>query len=170
MFLLILTLMMVNIPHDIFHHPKIQTPLSPIQLAETLKKTHYSVFGTYPNKSRLAMAWAQIALENGRGNNVYNHNLGNIGSGKKEPHYKIVGVKFKSFSSFGEGGSAYWQLLQNRCPYALRSFNWGDTNATAKYLRSCGYYRANVQIYQNGMRNLYYFFLREIIPELEKIK
>jgi len=153
-----------------YQQSKISTKLSPIQVAETLKETHYLVFKKYPSSTRLAMAWAQIALENGRGDNIYNHNLGNIGSGQKQLHYKVARSRFRSFYSSQEGGVAYWNLLKERCPIALLSFNWGDINSTSEYLRRCGYYRAEIKHYQNGMRSLYYVALREVIPVMENKK
>lgn len=148
------------------HQNQINTKLSPIQIAEVLHHTHYAVFNRYPTKKRLAMAWAQIALENGRGDKIYNYNLGNIGSGRNQAHYYVAGSKFRSFSSFEESGIAYWNLLQNRCKISLTSFDWGNPKATAEYLRKCGYYRADLKLYQRIMNSLYYFALVEIIPKI----
>ncbi len=75
------------------------TPISRVELARALKEGHYKVFKKYPSENRLAVAWAQIAIENLQGKIVYNHNLGNIKSSKHRPYYVKVN-RFRAQQSF----------------------------------------------------------------------
>ncbi len=63
--------------------PKI-TPLTPSELAKALIAAHVALFGKPPSPNRLAVAWAQCALETGRGALTQHFNFGNITPG---PHW-----------------------------------------------------------------------------------
>jgi hypothetical protein len=53
--------------------PKISTPLSEKEIAESLCVSHIEIHGAPPSKNRLALSWAQISLENARGKKVWNN-------------------------------------------------------------------------------------------------
>src|SRR6478735_5228340 len=68
--------------------PKVSTPISQVELVTTLRDAHVQQYGFEPSRSRLAMAWAQVALENANGQVMWNHNIGNIGPKKKDAWYR----------------------------------------------------------------------------------
>ena len=113
------------------------------------------------------MSWAHVALENGQGKYIYNYNLGNIGVGKLQPYYKVAGSKFRAFSSFEEGGKAYWTHLKNKCQAALSNFDWADISKVIIHLKKCGYYEVSSEHYQKLMNSLFWQAHTKIIPQLE---
>lgn len=134
------------------------TSISASTLKEVLKQSHIQLFGVPASINRINMAWAQIALENGRGRFVYNYNLGNIGTHATKyirPFYKVATSRFRSFLSFKEGAKAYWQLLYNNCPITLKVFDTGDVKASAISLKRCNYYEADLDFYYHNMRSLF---------------
>lgn len=135
---------------------KFRTDISDQQLIEVLDRSHRRIFGEEPSKNRLAMAWAQVAFENGRGRKVFNHNLGNIGKGKGQSYYLVSGYQFRSFPSFDDGADAYWSMLLARCSGSLRWFTDGDPRGASIMLRRCGYYRADVDHYASNLTSLYF--------------
>lgn len=155
--------------HGSLANVKYQTELLPVEVAEVLRSTHLKVFDKPPSKRRLAMAWAQIALENGQGKQTFNFNLGNIGAGRTQPFYFMAGHKFRSFTSFEEGGQAYWNVLKNRCLIVLSIFDTGDASKAAIQLEKCGYYRVEREIYEAGMSSLYNTAIRKILPNLKQL-
>lgn len=150
------------------HQNKYQTELLPVEIAQVLKDSHYNVFRKYPSNNRLAMAWAQIALENGQGEKIYNYNLGNIGAGKHQSYYVVSGSKFRSFNGFEDSGDAYWNVLKNNCSIVLSIFDTGDVSRSATQLENCGYYRVEREIYERGMVRLYNQAIWKILPKLSK--
>ena len=126
---------------------RINTPISEVDLAKALREGHYLAFGKYPSTKRLTVAWAQVALENGRGKYTYNHNLGNISSRKKIPYYIIYSHSFLSFKSFNEGAAAYWRVIRNMCKSSLKYFDNGNAYAAGLQLRRCNYYMADKNKY-----------------------
>lgn len=120
--------------------PKTQTPLSPIALANILAWGHEAVFGAKPSRARLAVAWAHIALENGRGAELYCYNMGNI-SGFKWPGsvYAITvperdpatdkwepkEMLFRAHGIPQAGASDYWKVMAESYEEALPSFDAG---------------------------------------------
>jgi len=145
----------------------VHTPLSPVKLAETLKEGHYQKFGTYPNNKRLAVGWAQVALENGKGYYTYNYNFGKIKSGKTRPHY-VQKHRFRAHRNAIEGAADYWNIVDRICKRSLTAFNIGAPERAAHILYGCGYYGANKTKYGQEMRKLYSTALRKIIPKLKQ--
>lgn len=141
---------------------KINTKLNTEELISVLKTSHYISFGKEPSNNRLAMAWAQVSLENGQGNHIYNYNLGNIGASNNILHYKVAGSKFRSFSSFIEGGKAYWKHLNDNCQKALLLFDSGDVKVVSAHLKKCNYYKVDEKHYSNLMKTLYNIGLKKI--------
>jgi hypothetical protein len=144
------------------HRKQTLTPLKQSELFEVLKESHVSVFGKEPSINRLASGWAQIGLENGQGNKIYNNNLGNIGGSKKQPHFFIAGHRFKSNDSPLEGAIVYWNTIKKMCSAVLAYFDAGDPNGAAKQLYRCGYYRADPNFYSHVMSQLFFKSLKEL--------
>ncbi len=144
--------------------PKILTEISSTDLMRVLQKGHFRIFGEEPSNKRLAMGWAQVALENGQGKKTYNYNFGNIGAiGKKTPYYLQSGHKFLSNNNFLSGAEIYWKTIKNMCPSSLKYFDVGDSNGAARQLARCGYYRADPDFYSSLMTNLFYTAQKELI-------
>jgi len=151
---------------DPLQRDKQLTPLSDVQLVRALRDSHVENFGFEPSPAKLAMAWAQVALENGQGKFVWNHNLGNIGSPPGTSHEFYVHSSYTSYRSFEgylEGGVAYWRTVR-RCGSAWANFEVGNATASALYLKNCGYYGADTDQYVRGMNELYAYALGNVIP------
>lgn len=136
------------------------TPLSKNELFDSLKEGYVIVFGKKPSQQRLAMAWAQVSLENGRGSKIYNFNFGNIGASKREPHFFISGHRFRANDSSQEGAILYWKTITKMCSSVFPYFDAGDATGAAYQLRRCGYYRVDKEHYAKGMKKLYWEALK----------
>lgn len=139
---------------------KVQTPIGEADLVVVLRETHVEVFGKLPSRGRLAVAWGQVALENGHGTAVFNHNFGNVGAYRGYPYYKHGGSQFRSYPTFEDGARVYWELLRDRCSRALASFDQMDGTLTATLLRRCGYHRTDVERYARILRSLLWYGYR----------
>lgn len=116
---------------------RVATPHSDAELVALLGAAHLEAFGSPPSRCRLAHAWAQVCLENGRGKSVWNHNLGNITAGPnwKGDHYRIdnlpppdpPSLRFRAHDSPEAGAVDYWKLLAGKYAPALARFDVGDT-------------------------------------------
>jgi hypothetical protein len=133
---------------------KEKTPISELELTSVLQEAHMEVFGKPASKSRLSVAWAQIAFENARGTAVFNHNLGNVGPGRLHPYYKQGPARFRSFKTFQEGARVYWEHLRDKCSAAMASFDAMNAQNTAYLLRRCGYHRTEIDLYARGLNGL----------------
>ena len=133
---------------------KKHTPIGKVELAAVLRDGHYAVFGDFPSKERLQVAWAQVALENGQGYMTYNHNLGKITSSKYKPYY-VQRNRFRSLKNFQDGAKLYWKVVDRLCSKSLQYFDNGRPNAAAQQLHSCGYYGADAKLYGKEMSKLY---------------
>lgn len=151
-FMLALLTNPLMVPHAVV--PKQMTPITEIELVEVLQEAHIEVFGAPAAKARLSVAWAQVALENGRGRTTYNYNLGNIGPYRGFPYYKQGLSKFRAFPDFQAAARVYWELLRDRCSAALRSFEAMNAPYTALLLRRCGYHRSEIERYASGLGSL----------------
>lgn len=171
----IVTMMWASSAHASFksygvREAKQSTPISDVDLIKVLKTSHIDINGRLPSRSRLAMAWAQVALENGEGTVVWNHNLGNIGPSYGQRHaYYVHSPKanYRSFESFDEGARAYWITI-NRCEIVLKLFDAGLPREATESLKACGYFTANTDMYANLMTSLYYRALKKVIPDEER--
>lgn len=137
---------------------KLQTSIEVQELKDVLQEAHLDIFGKPASINRINMAWAQIAIENGKGKLVYNYNLGNIGAHatkNTKPFYRVAGSKFISFLSFKEGAKSYWKFFKNKCRGSLAYFDLGDTKNSARMLKNCNYYESDVDFYYLNMRSLF---------------
>lgn len=152
------------------HVPTVRTPLTQVELLQALREGHYKVFGKYPSKNRLAMAWGQVAFENGGGKYSFNHNLGNVGaSAGDQPTYFNKGDHhwYRAFFDFTDGAAAYWEVIK-RCQPALARFDGGNPSEASVWLKRCNYFEASLEEYTPGFSSLFYTALNKIIPEDER--
>ena len=147
---------------------KVLTPIDKVDLAKELYASHILVNRFEPSANRLAASWAQVALENGQGKFVYNHNLGNIGPlSKKQTYYRHSNLTtYRSFDSFVDGGKAYWNTL-NRCKIALKQFDNADIESASFTLYKCNYYGADPKLYTKIMKELFLYAKLNIIPRMK---
>lgn len=150
--------------------PMVNTPLTRSELLTTLRDAHREAYGSEPSRNRLAMAWAQVAGENLHGKLIYNRNLGNVGPYRPDQPYYVVPAdhhRYRHFNSFIEGAKAYWATVRH-CTAAIRMFDDGNAPKAAEYLRNCGYYEAELDVYSRTMKSLYWFAMSTVIPEEER--
>lgn len=144
---------------DYLELPKYQTVVSQQVLKKALSNTHIKVFGKPASQKRIDMAWAQIAFENGRGFNIYNYNLGNIGllnNVPVKPYYVTGGSRFLSFPSLEEGAVSYWSTLKEMCSFSLGYFDIGDASGAALALKKCNYYKVDLETYSKNLKFLFF--------------
>jgi len=137
--------------------PSVVTPLGRTDIADVLLRGHVRELGVAPSASRLAMAWAQVALENGNGKYSYDHNLGNIGPWTPAQAWYLSPLDknfYRAFDTFEEAATAYWRVVR-KCPGALARFDAGFAEEAAKLLRQCGYFGADLATYAKAMASLY---------------
>jgi len=149
-----------------------RTPLSQVEIMTSLRAGHAKVFGSEASDNRLAMAWAQIALETGHGRLTFNHNLGNVSmSSPVDPAYLNNGDKhvYRSFETFADGAEAYWEVLK-RCSSALQRFDEGMPTAAATSLKRCHYFEAPVEEYAPTLNGLYKFAHKKVFKDEQREK
>lgn len=144
---------------------RVHTPIGKAELAAVLRDGHYAVFGRFPSKKTLGVAWAQVALENGQGYWTYNYNLGKITSRKTRPYY-VQKHRFRSHKNFNQGAADYWRVVKKMCSKSLKYFKEGKPYVAAQVLSSCGYYGANRHRYGLAMIKLYRLAKIEVLPKL----
>lgn len=131
------------------------TPVSELQLAEALIVAHRDVAKKRANGHRISVAWAQVALESGRGARTRAYNIGQIDNGKAR------------YKTLREGAQAYWRAV-GRCKSSLGYFDVGDAYGAGKSLRKCGYHRTDPEVYGEAMRKLKADFDKEIWPKIKR--
>lgn len=164
------------------------TPLSDTALANVLRAGYHQAFGSDPTAEVLANGWAQVALETGRGQKIYNNNFGNIkatddwiksgqpyavketseftSSGK---HYKDL-AKWKAYPSPEAGAAGYWKLIGNRYKKAMDWMAAGDPQSATVALAMNKYFTADIGKYAKGVGSLYNEFMNKIAPTLPGLK
>lgn len=144
-----------------------RTPITKTELLDVLHDSHERALGEPPSDRVLASGWAQVAIENGRGEHIYNNNLGNIGapvSGQR--HYKFGTWRthrYRSFKTHEDGGVAYW-LTVKKCPAAYTSFKHGAVTEAAHRLKRCNYFGADAHLYAAAMEQLYAHAMSKLVP------
>lgn len=145
----------------------VQTPLTEVELMATLKDAHVEVFGAQAPAKRLAMAWSQVAFENGRGKYVYNRNIGNTVTTLPEHNfYCVKGQCYRSFVSFIESAKLYWATVRH-CVAALAAFDNAQSYVAAQKLKDCRYYDGDVKQYAGSMSSLYDEAVKRVLPQEE---
>lgn len=160
-----------------------QTKLGEVEMALALRDGHRLFYGTDPKMPRLGVAWAHIAHENGRGEEIYNNNFGNLGATsawegryfirglrervRRNPDvWKFLRVRFRHYDTPAEGAKAYWKVLQDHYGSAMAHMDNGNAFEAAKQLSRGGYATALVEPYALGMRQLYAEFNTRVRLEL----
>ena len=153
----LMTLISSSIYANDLYQKRVITPASKTVLINALYDGHKKVFKTTPNYKRLAMALAQINLENGHGKKIYNHNLGNVGPrrAQKVPYFILGGSKFMAHKSFLQGAVGYWHHLKVVCSGALPYFSTGRPVVAGYRLRACNYYTSPKVKYSRLLNILY---------------
>ena len=136
---------------------KVLTPLNKTQIVVALKCGYKKVFSKKPNMNTVAMALAQVSLENAHGKVIYNNNLGNVGPrrGQSVPYYLLGGTKFISHKTPCSGAVSYWGYLNTLCSDALVCFSLGRPVMASHLLRRCNYYTAPKQKYTKVLSMLF---------------
>jgi hypothetical protein len=159
------------------------TPLSETQIACFLFAAYRQVFNAEPSSDEMAGAWAQVAIETGRGKAMKNHNFGNLTTSGNGPDYYAIEVnervhrnpdvwkklklKFVSFDNALAGARGYWTVLSARYAAALELFRQGEFSEAANKLSALGYFTAPVESsgYKH-MAELAEEFKTKILPNL----
>lgn len=168
-----------SINEKLFHHKlnpsllqeKTKTIISEEKLLEVLSEGYGSTFQKNIDNKKLASAWAHIALENSRGKEVWNFNLGNLGPlNEKQKYYNHKGRggwPYRAFDSFEESAKAYWETI-GKCQLAIQNFGYGNPEEIARGLKSCNYYQSPVEEYKKILSILYSEAYFKIIPKWKK--
>jgi putative peptidoglycan binding protein len=153
--------------------PKTQTPLSPVGLMNILAWGHESFFGEQPTKARLAVAWAHVAGENGRGAEVYCNNLGNIAGFRWPGSVYVITVPerdpktdkwapkemlFRAHGTPQSGAADYWQVMEKTYGEALPLFDAGKPFDAALKLGELVWFTEHADQYARRMTQVYSAF------------
>lgn len=150
---------------DESQQPMTRTPMTQVELMSAIRDAHVVVFGNEPNDKRLASAWAQVALENGGGSQVYNNNLGNVVITQQgQRYYRVNKHRFRVFDSPVSGGVVYWSTIKG-CSPALAMFDQGNMNKAAEQLKKCRYFEADTETYAKRMCQLYVHAAKKVVPD-----
>ena len=147
---------------------KILTPIDEKSIAQVLCDSHIERYGQPPSANRLALSWAQVALENNRGKKVWNNNLGNQGPFRMDQeyyHHLRKGWPYRSFGSHHDSGASYWGII-SKCSGALRAFDDGDPDAAAIGLKKCNYFSSDEKQYSRTLSSLYYEAKSRLLPKI----
>ncbi len=145
---------------------KKHTPLSEAELAQHLCASYVKEYGNKPSINRLALSWAQVALENNRGKKVWNNNLGNQGPFRMDQeyyHHLRGGWPYRSFKNPEDSGRSYWKVIE-KCGAAFRAFSDGDPIRAAAALKKCNYYSSDEHAYSRTLSSLYYEAKNRVLP------
>lgn len=163
MFLELILSLTINFLSTDLKQTKILTPVNKYEIVQVMEQTHQSVFQKPAKTNRIAMAWAQIALENSHFQKVYSFNFGNIGSSTNVPHYILGGHRFRAFPEPKSGMEYYWKTINNMCSMAFKYFDAGLPEKASFQLHRCGYFRSDPEVYAKNLRSLYFYALSKII-------
>jgi len=165
---------------------RIRTPLSELELLEALRDGHRVVFGVDPSASRLAVAWAQCALEHARGKALDGYDLGNVTCGpswqgdyytlacdervSRNPDvWKRLTLRFRSFAAAEEGAASYWRTIAGRYVRVLAYFDRADAAGAGHTLSILGWYTALEAAYIAGMVKLEHYCSTVLIDQIELV-
>lgn len=140
----------------VLHVPMVRTPLTELELLKVLDRAHVETFHTRASPARLAMAWAHVAFENGRGRAIFNRNIGNTVPTTSRHAYFCTNGRgcYRSFARFEDSSAIYWLTLVG-CPAALVHFDNARAREAADALLACHYYDGDPEIYGAAMRSLF---------------
>jgi hypothetical protein len=154
----------------LLHRPLKKTPIKRTELISVLRDSYAHRFGSTPSDNTLAMAWAQIALENATGTQVYGRNLGNVVRTERNQAYfvnTVDGHQYRWFDAFIDSAQVYWEVVSH-CEPALLAFNTGDAATSANWLKRCGYFESDAESYVIGMRKWFTYAKEVVMPAEEQ--
>jgi hypothetical protein len=161
--------------------PRTNTPLSELDVARALRSAYQELFDEDPTHEILGVAWSQIALENARGQAIYDFNFGNItGTGENGFYaletdeqvapgvWKRLTLHYAAHPDAGAGARAYWRLITGAHyrPVFDAEFKDGNASGATMHLHALGYFTANPEPIAVTMGNLYRHFSDVIAPSL----
>jgi len=166
--------------------PRVPTPLSEIELAQVLRDGHRLAFGEDPSDLRLAVAWAHLAYEHGRGRFIECNNLGNLSVREEQPgayfvrpklkerrrrdvtqpfgRWRWLDIRFYAFPTPAIGARAYWRHLADHYGKALAYFSAGAPKEAARNLAQHGWATAPPERYERAIPDLHGEYMRRIFP------
>jgi len=140
------------------------TPCSETDLLALLHEGHVKAFDEDPSPERLGFAWAQMALEMGRGKKIRCGNFGNITVSKSwtgdfftlhVPPPDPPVLRFRAYPSLLTGATGYWSFMDQRFHDELALFDSGNAYLTAQKLGEVHYYLADRETYSRAVEALY---------------
>jgi hypothetical protein len=153
--------------------PKTHTPLSAAGLMNALAWGHEAYFGVQPTKARLSVAWAHVAIENGRGAELYCNNFGNI-TGFRWPGavYAITveerdietnewapkEMLFRAHGTPQSGSASYWDVLHKDYGEAIPLFDLGRPFEAALKLGELVWFTETPEQYASRMTRVHRAF------------
>lgn len=168
-------------PNDPLFVKAIDTPLSEKQLAWHLNQAWNKVFNEFCTTKQLAILWAHVSLEVGRGKYIKNNNFGNIKRLKNQKYtsYRcneilLVDGKrkavwfepyhpqtlFAAWDDATSGAAHYIEFLTRpRYAKALAALKAEDIKNYVIELKVAGYFTADLGFYSKVLMKLYNEFL-----------
>lgn len=175
--------------------PKIRTPLSEVEVAVALRKGHVLALGEPCGRKRLACAWAQVALENRRGQALDQYCIGNVTAGRGwngdyfvlhvaervkkvevdgVDEWKNMDLKFRSYGAQDQpsaqraaaGAAGYFSLMSGRYVTCMHLFDQGEVEKAAFELGRLNYFTAKPAPYATAMGSLVKYFERVVEPHM----
>lgn len=145
-----------------------RTPTAPAAVRAALATAYRKQHGVEPSAGLLDVLTAQVSLETGRGDRMFNYNFGGIkGAGPsgataryrtaeitEEGTEKHITDGFRAYGSLGEGAKDYLATLTTRYPAALSAAARGDVDGFAVALKQRGYFTAHLEDYSTALRGL----------------
>jgi flagellar protein FlgJ len=145
-----------------------RTPVDPARLRAALATAYKHQTGAEASTRMLDVLTAQVSLETGRGERMYNFNFGGIkgqGPSGATAHYRTTEIAkdgselsitdgFRAYRSLQEGASDYLATLKSRYPEALAAASRGDVDRFAQALKQRGYFTAHLEDYSAALRGL----------------
>jgi hypothetical protein len=136
--------------------PTIATPLDPETLRDVMIGGHISAAGEPPNYNRLAVGWAQVMLETGRGQAIWNYDVGNLKCPpecQEDQAWVLIPVPTgsaematqRAYPGPVEGCAAYWRLIGASYSQALPYFDAGKPYEAMQALYNGGQYPSYFQ-------------------------
>lgn len=168
---------------------KVKTPASEDMIVSAIKTAWSKIFGETPNLAQIGKAWAQIAIECGHGQYIFNNNVGNmnwtkgfsgdyyetkdsITVGNNPANRRVYTAKMRSYSNLLQGVADYLHLLKNR-PGVMKALQTGSPKDFSYALADVHYYDAHIRDdyvnkdgkkvggYTSGLSNIYKQFMRK---------
>lgn len=163
----------------------VRTPATVAEVKQALGFAWVSLFGCHSSPESICVLLAQWALETGRGNSMWNYNLGNVKSHQKEGDWcffrcnevisgKVVwfepdhpGCCFVAYPTLQQGADAYMDKLHTRFAKAWPAVLAGNPTEFSKRLKASRYYTADEAKYTATLVSLYREFMRGLSTKFD---